>query len=151
MNEPATNRRIEVGTDVIIHATESAEKILSSLETALGLAGDEFAMTRTDGHFGNPITIYRSTTTGRRARLFLKKFCGLLSEEQLDSLLGQIEERVVDSRLHIRIDKQALIMDGRLVIIDEAGGDTVKIKIHTPVYNKRDTVPAFREVLSGSA
>lgn len=153
MGESTTNRRIEVNVDVIVHATESAEKILDALETTLGIAANEFLTSRTVGHFGNTISILRSTITGKVARLFVNKFCSLLSQEQKDALVGQIEERVVNSRLHVRIDKQKLVRDGQLTTIDgnADGGDTIKIKIHTPVYNKRDTVSAFTEILSAGS
>ena len=40
------------------------------------------------------------------------------------------------------LDKQELI-NGNLVIKEK---DTVKIKIHTPIYNKKDTIKSFTEI-----
>ena len=57
-------------------------------------------------------------------------------------LVGEIEERTVNSRFHMRLDKQEL-MEKNLVLREK---DTVKIKIHTPIYNKKDTVKSFTEI-----
>ena len=151
MAKKAEGRRMEVSVSVIVHATESRERILDSLRTSLGLESGEFSAGTTTGHFGNPIVVLNSSVTGRGAEAFARRFCGLLSEEQLNALVGQIEERTVDSRFHVRIDKQSLIRDGRLVIIDNdgKGADAVKIKIHTPIYSKRDIVPIFTGILRG--
>jgi len=54
-----------------------------------------------------------------------------------------MKERTVDSRFHMRLDKQELIK-GNLRVSEK---DTIKIKIHTPIYNKKDTVKLFTEIL----
>ena len=62
--------------------------------------------------------------------------------QQIDELVEEIEERTVDSRFHMRLDKQELI-NGKLRVREK---DTIKIKIHTPIYNKKDTVKIFTEI-----
>jgi Protein of unknown function DUF54. len=57
--------------------------------------------------------------------------------------LKKIEERTIDSRFHFRLDKQELIK-GKLIISHK---DTIKIKIHTPIYNKNDTIKIFTKIL----
>jgi hypothetical protein len=42
----------------------------------------------------------------------------------------------------MRLDKQELIK-GNLVVREK---ETIKLKIHTPVYNKKDTVKTFTEI-----
>lgn len=42
----------------------------------------------------------------------------------------------------MRLDKQELIK-GKLEVREK---DTIKIKIHTPIYNKKDTVKKFTEI-----
>ena len=72
----------------------------------------------------------------------LKKFLELLSKHQISELIEEIEERTVDSRFHMRLDKQELIK-GNLILKEK---DTIKIKIHTPIYNKKDTIKKFTEI-----
>jgi RNA binding exosome subunit len=66
----------------------------------------------------------------------------LLPINQINELIEEIEERTIDSRFHLRLDKQELVK-GKLVISEK---DTVKVKIHTPIYNKKDTVKIFTEI-----
>jgi hypothetical protein len=66
----------------------------------------------------------------------------LLPNEQVNELIEEIEERTVNSRFHMRLDKQELIK-GNLVVREK---ETIKLKIHTPVYNKKDTVKTFTEI-----
>ena len=42
----------------------------------------------------------------------------------------------------MRLDKQELIK-GSIAIREK---DTIKLKIHTPIYNKKDTVKTFTEI-----
>jgi RNA binding exosome subunit len=66
----------------------------------------------------------------------------LLPQEQIDELIDEIEERTVDSRFHMRLDKQELVR-GNVTISEK---DTIKLKIHTPIYNKKDTIKTFTEI-----
>jgi len=42
----------------------------------------------------------------------------------------------------MRLDKQELIK-GNLIVTEKG---TIKIKIHTPIYNKKDTIKLFTEI-----
>jgi len=42
----------------------------------------------------------------------------------------------------MRLDKQELIK-GNLIVSEK---ETIKLKIHTPIYNKKDTVKIFTEI-----
>ena len=71
-----------------------------------------------------------------------EKFLKLLSINQINQLIEEIEERTADSKFHLRLDKQELV-NGKLELSEK---DTVKIKIHTPIYNKKDTIKNFSEI-----
>ena len=147
-------RKVEVSVSAIIHATESPSIILGALNETLGIKEDEFEPTTTTGHFGNPIMIYDAMVKGRDARQVMQRFSCMLSDDTADALVGQIAERTVDSRLHLRIDKQVLVRDRRLEIVDAYGDgakkEGIKIKIHTPIYSRKEIVPAFESMLRGS-
>ena len=134
--------KIEVTIDVIIHATEDVSKIFHAFEEYLDLKEEDFTIHETTGHFDNPITMLNTKIIKKQAQNFMKKFLESLSVGQINELIGEIEERTVDSRFHVRLDKQELIK-GNLAFSEK---DTIKLKIHTPVYNKKDTVKTFTEI-----
>jgi RNA binding exosome subunit len=134
--------KIEVTIDVIIHATEDISKIFQSFEELLDLKEENFTIHETTGHFDNPIIMLNAKIVKKEAQNFMKKFLGLLSTEQINELIEEIEERTVDSRFHMRLDKQELIK-GNLEFGEK---ETIKIKIHTPIYNKKNIVKTFTEI-----
>lgn len=135
--------KIDVIIDVIVHATEDISKIFQSFEDVLELKEEDFTIHETVGHFENPIIMLNAKIQKKQAQNFVKKLFKSLSVEQINELIQEIEERTVDSRFHMRLDKQELIK-GNLRVSEK---DTIKIKIHTPVYNKKDTVRLFTEIL----
>jgi len=134
--------KIQVTIDVIIHATEDISRIFQAFEELLDLKEENFTIHETTGHFDNPIIMLNAKIVKKEARNFMKKFLKLLSIEQINELIEEIEERTVDSRFHMRLNKQELIK-GNLVFRET---DTIKIKIHTPIYNKKNTVRTFTEI-----
>jgi RNA binding exosome subunit len=72
----------------------------------------------------------------------MEKFLKLLSKNQINQLIEEIEERIADSKFHLRLDKQELI--NGVVVLSEK--DTIKIRIHTPIYNKKESIRKFLEV-----
>ena len=92
--------------------------------------------------FENPIILLTAKIVKKQAHSFVKKIVSLLSIDQINRLVEEIEERTIDSRFHMRLGKQELIK-GSLVIKEK---DTIKIKIHTPIYNKKDTIKSFTEI-----
>ena len=134
--------KIQVTIDVIIHATEDISKIFQSFEELLDLKEENFTIHETAGHFDNPITVLNAKIVKKEAQNFMKKLLELLSIEQINKLIEEIEERTVDSRFHMRLDKQELIK-GNLTFSEK---ETIKIKIHTPIYNKKNTVKTFTEI-----
>jgi len=134
--------KIEVTIDVIVHATEDISKIFQSFEDVLEIKEEDFAIEEVNGHYENPIIMLNVNLVKKQAQNFMKKLLELLPNEQVNELIEEIEERTVNSRFHMRLDKQELIK-GNLVVREK---ETIKLKIHTPVYNKKDTVKTFTEI-----
>ena len=134
--------KIEVSIDVIIHVTEDISKIFQVFEELLDLKEGDFTIHETTGHFDNPIIMLNAEIVKKEAQNFMKKFLGFLSIEQINELIEEIEERTIDSRFHMRLDKQEL-MKGNFVFGEK---ETIKIKIHTPIYNRKNTVKTFTEI-----
>jgi RNA binding exosome subunit len=134
--------KIEITIDVIVHATEDISKIFQSFEEILDVKEEDFTIEETMGHYENPIIVLNTKIVKKQAQNFMNKLLELLSAEQVNDLIEEIDERTVDSKFHMRFDKQELIR-GNLVIKEK---DTVKLKIHTPIYNKKNTVKIFTEI-----
>ena len=134
--------KLEVSINVIIHATEDISKFLNVFQEMFGLAEEDFSIEHTTGHFDNPITILNSKLVKGQASKFLSIFIKNISKEQISEMINEIEERTIDSRYHIRIDKQEFIK-GKIEFQEK---EAIKLKIHIPIYNKKNTVKIFTEV-----
>ena len=134
--------KLEITIDVIIHATENISKILQSFNEILEVNEEDFTTKETTGYYENPIIMLNAKLVKKQAKAFMKKFLKLLSINQINQLVEEIEERTIDSKFHLRLDKQELVR-GVLVLSEK---DTVKIKIHTPIYNKKDSVKKFSQI-----
>ena len=134
--------KIEITIDVIVHATEDIAKIFQSFEDVLNLKEDNFMLEEVEGHYENPIIMLKAKIVKKQAQNLMSKMLELLPVEQINELTEEIEERTDASRFHMRLDKQELIK-GNLIVSEK---ETIKIKIHTPIYNKKDTVKIFTEI-----
>lgn len=134
--------KIEITIDVIVHATEDISKIFQSFEDVLNVKEDDFTLEEVEGHYENPIIMLKAKIVKKQAQNLMSKILELLPIEQINELTEEIEERTDDSRFHMRLDKQELIK-GNLIVSEK---ETIKLKIHTPIYNKKDTVKIFTEI-----
>ena len=134
--------KLEITIDVIIHATEDISKIFQSFNDILEIEEESFAITETTGYYENPIIMLNAKLVKKQAKSFMEKFLKLLSKNQINQLIEEIEERIADSKFHLRLDKQELIKG--VVVLSEK--DTIKIRIHTPIYNKKESIRKFSEV-----
>ena len=135
--------KLEISLDVIVHATEDLEKFLKSFEGMFGLKEDDFIISNVEGHFENLITILTAKFSKKPANQFLETFLKKLSVNQKEEIKQEIEERTENSTLHIRFDKQEFI-DGRIDLLEK---EAIKLKIQTPIYNKKDTLKVFSKIL----
>ncbi|MFB5603573.1 MAG: RNA-binding domain-containing protein [Candidatus Nitrosomaritimum aestuariumsis] len=134
--------KLEVTIDVIIHATEDIEKFYEGFSEMFELEKDIFSVSQVIGHFDNPIITIRAKITKKEALGFLAKFLEKISENQKNEIIEHIEERTENSTLYIRFDKQMFIQ-GKIEFREK---EAIRLKIHTPVYNKKDTVKVFSEI-----
>lgn len=135
-------QKLEITLDVIVHATEDKSKFFGIFKEIFDLDEQEFSISQVLGHFDNPITMISLKIAKKPAIQFLDKFLHLLTNEQKNKIIQEIEERTSDSTLHIRLDKQEFVQ-GRIAFKER---DPIKIKIQTPIYNKKDTFKVFSEI-----
>ena len=134
--------KLEITIDVIVHATEDISKIFQSFYDILEIEEESFSITETTGYYENPIIMLNAKFVKKQAKTLMKKFLKLLPTNQINQLIEEIEERTADSKFHLRLDKQELI--NGVVVLSEK--DTIKIRIHTPIYNKKESIRKFSEV-----
>ena len=134
--------KIEVTIDVIVHSTEDISKIFESFDEVLEVKEEDFMNLETTGYFENPIIMLNAKLIKKQAQNFMKKILKVLSINQIKELIEEIEERTTNSKFHLRLDKQELVKG--VIVLNEKG--TIKIKIHTPIYNKKDTTKKFSEI-----
>jgi len=137
-------RKIEVIIDVIIHATEDISKFLENFKELFEIGQEEISIQNLRGHFDNPITLLNIKLSKKKAENFVKKLAVGLPKDQLNEIINNIEARTVESTLHVRLAKQKLVQ-GKLELDEK---DPVKVKIITPIYNKKEVQKIFTDILS---
>jgi RNA binding exosome subunit len=137
--------KLEISIDVILHATEDIAKFFKSFKEIFELDEEIFSVSEVTGHFENVITILSAKITRKPASRFLEKFLEILSKNQKIEIVDEIEERTENSSFHIRFDKQEFVQ-GKITFIEK---EAIKLKIHAPIYNKKDTVKVFSELFQG--
>ncbi len=111
-----------------VHETEDSSRILEALEKCLpGIRISDFVMEVVEGHHGNRIQLYKATLASSKAREFFQSILNSFDKADLIFLMSSLDERMDKSRLHLRIDKQAVIADCKPRIKD--GDDVIKITV----------------------
>jgi RNA binding exosome subunit len=108
----------------IVHATEEKDKLVERVKTTLGLPDTDFAVSRTEGHWGNEIFLLAASIGKDEANsLYLR-----IKSSMNDSFHGQVldfdEWRDEKGNLFIRLDKQKLCQG--MISVSEA--DPVRIR-----------------------
>ncbi len=138
------NPKIEITIDVIVHATEDITKFFDTFEELFDIKQEDFNIQNLKGHFDNPITTLQAKLTKKNAKNFLNKLISDLPKRQRLELIETMEERIHNSAFHLRLDKQKLVT-GKL---DLGEKDSVKVKLYTPIYNKKNSVKIYSELLN---
>jgi len=134
--------KLQVTIDVIIHATEDISKFITCFEEFFFLEKERISMQNLMGHYDNPITIIRTKLTKKEAQEFLNGLIKILTNTQINEILDDLENRIDNSTLHLRLNKQDFIK-GKIGFREK---DALKIKISTPVYNKKDKLEIFSKM-----
>ena len=136
-------QRAEVSIDVIVHATEDVAKFYSAFESVFALDPESFRVQTASGHFDNPITMLNARLKKKDGGMFVQRLVSGMQEGQVDVIIEDLDELVSSAGLHLRLDKQRFV-EGDLALRD---GDALKVRIYTPVYNKKDTAGAYTKLL----
>lgn len=135
--------KLQVTINVIIHATEDTSKFMGSFEEVFDLNQDKMIIQNLTGHFDNPITMINVKLIKKEAQEFLDRLTRLLSDTQINEIIEDLENRTDNSTLYIRLNKQSFIK-GKIEFREK---DPIKIKISTPIYNKKEKSQIFTKIL----
>ena len=135
--------KLEVTVEIIVHATEDLKTILDAFEKLFEIKEEGFSKKNLTGHFENPITMLNAKITKTKAENFIKKLVMKIPKGQLDELIGDLENRIQNSSLHVRLGKQDLIQG--MVSLQEK--DVIKLKIFMPIYQKKNTLKNYVDLL----
>ena len=135
--------KLEISIEIIVHATEDVKKILDSMENFFEIEEADFSKTSLSGHFENPIILLNTKITKKKAVNFIEKLITKMPKGELDEIINDLENRIKNSTLHLRLGKQELIQ-GSILLRQK---DAIKVKIFTPIYNKKDTKKNYTELL----
>ena len=114
--------------ELVMHATEDRQKVLSVVEGVLGIKPEEFAVSSVRGHFGNEITILKANRNGKQATEIAYKIVGKMSDADRMYMHENFDLYMDDKNsLYIRISKQKLFE--RRIVLSQA--DSLKIKLKT--------------------
>ena len=138
--------KLEVTVEIIVHATEDIKTILDAFEKLFEIKEEGFSKKNLTGHFENPITLLNAKITKTMAENFIKKLVMKIPKGQLDELIGDLENRIQNSALHVRLGKQDLIQG--MVSLQEK--DVIKLKIFMPIYQKKNTLKNYADLLTVS-
>ena len=134
---------VEVKIDVILHATESQEKIFHAFEENFGLKEENFKIKNLTGHFENPIILLSMNLKKGNAELFIANILQVISKTDFDEIYDNIDENITSSGLKLKIRKQKMIQ-GKIMLENK---DAVKINISCPVYVKKDSKKIYQQLL----
>ena len=135
--------KLETTIEIISHATEDPNKIVESFFELFEIPKEEFSKKELTGHFENPITVLNAKISKKKGKDFFQKLISKIPKDEIEEFIDDIENRIQDSTLHMRISKQDMIMG----IIRLQEKDVVKLKIFTPIYRKKDIVKTYVELL----
>ncbi|MEW6222072.1 MAG: RNA-binding domain-containing protein [Candidatus Hadarchaeota archaeon] len=144
MNEsPFANASLSVHA----HATENEGLVSKSLRTMLP-EGVALKVSKTKGHYGNPITVIEARVEGKsNIEKLLQRVFESIPANDLVKIKSELTYSVDDScNLYLRFDKQRLSV-GELSLAE--GGDSVHLRLKIAVYpaRKEAAVAALKRFL----
>ncbi len=120
----------KVEIELIIHATESIDKIIDALYRIIDLKDAPVVIEVLQGHYGNPIYRVMIVLKEELADEFARRLCqSLVNKDYLKSTIG-LRFDSKNSILFLRLDKQELVK-GKIAIYD--GDDVIRVKMRIPL------------------
>ena len=127
------------------HATEDVSRVKAALQLLLP-EDSEIKSTRTEGHFGNPITILEAKLEKRHYKSFLDVL-GNLSKAELLQMRDELKRHVDDDcNFYVRFDKQAAY-EGDIRLAQTEDSVAIKMKIMSYPARRENAVKLMERLL----
>ncbi len=129
----------------MIHATEDGKKVVDKMLELFPLNHDEIKSLDLEGHFGNPILLYKARLIGDRAGEFVQALFSSLSDLDKVILEREVSEHLDEhGAFYIRIDKQ-LLCEGKIGLSEK---EAIRIKLKPKIGSKlHDRLSYWRGLL----
>jgi len=129
----------------MIHATEDREKVVKKMVEFFPLSYNDVKSFNLEGHFGNPILLYKARLTGDKAGKFVQALFSSLSDIDKKILERELSKYLDEhGTFYIRIDKQ-LLCEGKIGISEK---DSMRIKLKPKSGSKlHDKLSYYRGLL----
>ncbi len=124
---------VQASIEIILHATEDVPKFYKAVKDIFDFDDENISETRTTGHYGNEIRILHMSAKKHKAEKIIHAISKGL-HDSVNDIPGEIAQRLSDSGLYIRLDKQEFVQ-GKITLQD---GGSVRVRIYTPVYVKKN-------------
>jgi len=132
--------------DVFVHATEDPSRV----ENALRLFVPEdckINVSKTRGHFGNPITIFTAKLEKGACKSFIEILKSLPATE-LSKLRRELAQRVDDDcNFHVRLDKQSA-HNGIVRLAQTEDAIDIRMKVKTYPSKRDSAIKVMEDLLS---
>lgn len=131
---------------LVLHATEDADKVLAAVEKALSVPAASFEGEKSEGHYGNAIRLLGAMVSSKGAGALAARIITALNRVDRQELADRIEEYSDEKgNLYLRLDKQRLCQDK----VSLAESDAVRVKFK-PVhrYKPSSSLQSYRGLLS---
>lgn len=127
------------------HATEVEERVQQAFALVSGV--DSPDVTRAEGHYGNPIAVFRAVVEDSK---HIDAFWGRVKEAgELDAILETLGSRIdEDCQIYLRFDKQEAYL-GRIRLADHDDVVSVKGKVAAYPAKRERALEAARGYLAG--
>ncbi len=133
----------EITIEIILHATEDTKKVFDPIFDVFQIKEEEFAEEKIIGHYGNPISFFRTTLVKKRAEEFFRVLISKISQKELDEVVDNINMYFEGSSLFLRIGKGEIVNK----IISLQQNDAIKIRIKVPIYKKDEIARTYTKLL----
>lgn len=113
--------------ELVMHATEDVKKVLSAIESVIGIKSQAFTASNIRGHFGNEITLLKANINGEQATELAYKIAGMMSDSDKAYMRNNFDLFIDEKNsLYIRISKQKLFE--RKIALSQADSLRIKLK-----------------------
>lgn len=120
-----------------VHATEDEERVFRTVTEALTIPVGSVGKTLVEGHYGNPIIVFRGRLHAEEANRFAQGLLGRLTEEDRKDIVAKLESHLDEhDAFYLRLSKQ-LLLAGQVKVSNE---DPVRIKLKPKIRFHHDVM-----------